>query len=188
MHTTSPSLLQRLRQPKAQDAWERFVQLYTPLLYHWAHRLGIQNDDAADLVQDVLTLLIQKLPEFEYDRSKSFRAWLKTVTMNKWRNNQRRRSLPTDEVGAALLVDPAELDHAEIFAEKEYRQYVIGQALRILEAEFQPPTWRIFHEHLVLDKPAADVAAQLGISLDSVYTAKSRVLRRLRQELDGLLD
>lgn len=187
MQSTSASLLQRLRQPQAHEAWERFVQLYTPLLYHWACRLGMQNDDAADLVQDVLTLLIEKLPEFEYDRSKSFRAWLKTVTMNRWRNQQRRRPMPTND-DADQLAAPSDLDHTEAFAEEEYRQYVIGQALRILQAEFQPSTWKVFQEHMVQGKPAAEVAAQLGTSLDAVYAVKSRVLRRLRQELDGLMD
>jgi RNA polymerase sigma-70 factor (ECF subfamily) len=80
MHTTPPSLLERLRQPAEQQAWERFVELYTPLIYYWAHRVGLEGHDAADLVQDVFTVLVQKLPEFHYDPQKSFRSWLHTVT------------------------------------------------------------------------------------------------------------
>src|SRR6516225_8631890 len=94
MHTTSASLLERLRLPTDQAAWERFVQLYTPLLYYWARHLGLQPNAAADLVQDVLTALVQKLPEFVYDRDKSFRNWLRTLTLNRWRNNRRRRAVP----------------------------------------------------------------------------------------------
>jgi RNA polymerase sigma-70 factor (ECF subfamily) len=82
MDKTPASLLHRLRQPNAVDAWPRFVELYTPLLYYWAKRLGLQQQDAADLVQDVFVLLVQKLPEFAYDRHKSFRGWLRTVTLN----------------------------------------------------------------------------------------------------------
>src|SRR5262249_50774343 len=72
MNTTSASLLNRLRPPGEEDAWTRFVKLYTPLLYTWAHRLNLQDQDAADLVQDVFATLVQKLPEFRYDRQNSF--------------------------------------------------------------------------------------------------------------------
>src|SRR5688572_20304611 len=91
---TPASLLERLRQPAEQQAWSRFVRLYTPLLYSWARRLGLQPEDASDLVQDVLTLLVQKLPEFHYDRHKRFRGWLWTVTLNRFRENHRRRAVP----------------------------------------------------------------------------------------------
>ena len=73
MDTTSVSLLERLRQPADQQAWERFVRLYTPLLYHWARRLGLSSEDAADLVQDVLARLVAQLPQFTYDPGKRFR-------------------------------------------------------------------------------------------------------------------
>ena len=67
----------------AQRDPARFVELYTPLLYYWARRVGLRRQDAADLVQDVFTLLVRKLPEFTYDRNKRFRAWLRTVTLNR---------------------------------------------------------------------------------------------------------
>jgi RNA polymerase sigma-70 factor (ECF subfamily) len=76
---TPVSPLDRLRQPGEADAWTRFVHLYTPLLFQWASRAGLREHDAADLVQDVLTLLVQKLPEFTYDPAKSFRGWLRTT-------------------------------------------------------------------------------------------------------------
>jgi RNA polymerase sigma-70 factor, ECF subfamily len=74
MESTSSSLLLRLRQPGEQASWQRFVDLYTPLLYFWACRMGLSSADAADLVQDVFVTLVQKLPQFEYDSGKSFRA------------------------------------------------------------------------------------------------------------------
>ena len=80
MNTTSFSLLERLRQPSDSAAWDRFVELYTPLLFYWGRRAGLQSADAADLVQDVFEVLLHKLPEFQYDRQKSFRSWLRTVT------------------------------------------------------------------------------------------------------------
>jgi RNA polymerase sigma-70 factor (ECF subfamily) len=188
MHTTPISLLERLRTPSANEAWDRFVKLYTPLLYYWACRLGLQNQDAADLVQDVLTLLIQKLPEFQYDKSKSFRAWLRTVITNRWRNLQRRRAAVSLDANAALASDLASPESESGLEDEEYRQFLVGRALQILETEFQPASWKAFRAHMIEGKPAADVARELDISIDSVYAIKSRVLRRLRKELEGLLE
>ena len=84
MESTPASLLLRLRQPSDEEAWKRFVRIYTPLLWHWAERWGLQADDAADLVQEVFVVLLKSLPTFEYDRNRSFRAWLHTVVRTKW--------------------------------------------------------------------------------------------------------
>src|SRR5438874_1167415 len=90
MSTTPASLLERLRQPFEPEAWARFVSLYTPLIFSWARRVGLQEQDAADLVQEVFVTLLQVLPTFTYDRHRSFRRWLRTVTLNKWRNNRKQ--------------------------------------------------------------------------------------------------
>jgi RNA polymerase sigma-70 factor (ECF subfamily) len=184
---TSASLLERLRRPAEQEAWSRFVDLYTPLIFYWARRLGCQEPDAADLVQDVLTLLVRKLPEFTYDRHKTFRGWLRTVTLNVWRNGRRRPELPR-EANPPALSDLAGPDPAEAFGEAEYRRWLVGRALELMRAEFQPTTWRACWECVVGGKPAAQVAAELGIGVGAVYMAKSRVLSRLRQGLADLLD
>lgn len=187
MNTTSSSLLQRLRDPAAQEAWAHFVRLYTPLLFYWARRAALSEPDAADLVQDVLAALVEKLPEFTYNHHKSFRGWLRTVTLNKWRDLRRRRAARPVETRAGLA-DVAVPDPAETFWEQEYQQHLVNRALELMQTDFQPTTWRACWEHLVRDRPAAEVAAELGISVDAVYAARSRVLRRLRQHLDGLLD
>lgn len=185
-NTTSLSLLQRLRQPGDHASWERFVRLYTPLIYYWARHAGLQPSDASDLVQEVFTALLKIMPGFELDPSKRFRSWLRTVTLNKWREKQRRRSaVPVAAEQLDALEDPAV---PEPFGEADYRQQLVGQALKIMQAEFHPVTWKACWEYVVCERPPADVAAQFGISIDSVYAAKSRVLRRLRQELDGLVD
>src|SRR5262249_27402575 len=93
MDTTSPSLLVRLRRPEEQAAWGRFVQLYTPLLMNRAHRWGLQDQDAADLVQDGLVTLVQKLATFQYDQHRGFRNWLHTIALNKFRDFCRRRGV-----------------------------------------------------------------------------------------------
>ena len=187
MNTTSPSLLERLRQPDAAEAWRRFVHLYTPLLYYWARRLGMQPPDASDLVQEVFAILIQKLPKFAYDQHKSFRNWLRTVMFNKWRD-QRRLAKPPVQADTALFAELEAPDNAAWLGEEEYRQNLVRRALQIMRADFQPTTWKACWEYVVRDRPAAEVAEKLGISVGNVYVAKSRVLSRLRQELEGLLD
>jgi RNA polymerase sigma-70 factor (ECF subfamily) len=188
MHTTPPSLLERLRQPNEQAAWERFVEIYTPLIYFWACKIGLQNQDAVDLVQDVFTTLIQKMPTFTYKENQSFRAWLRTVALNKWRDKRRKSSLPLEPGNGDVLNLVASNNDAEAVWEAEYHKQIVGRALEIMQAEFSPTVWKACWETTVLGHPPSQVAAKLGISVASVYAAKSRVLRRLRQELVGLLD
>ena len=83
MHKTPASLLERLRRPDEPDAWRRFVHLYTPLLLGWARRFGLQDPDAAYLVQEVFVVLLQEMPRFQYDPHKRFRGWLRTIMVNK---------------------------------------------------------------------------------------------------------
>src|SRR5262245_47431159 len=90
IHTTPPTLLERLREPGDEAAWARLVDLYTPLLFHWARRWGETDSDAADLVQEVFVVLVQGLPTFQSDRSGKFRKWLRTVLLNKLRDRKRR--------------------------------------------------------------------------------------------------
>lgn len=185
---TPASLLERLRGPDEPAAWERFVDLYSPLLFCWARRLGLHAADAADLVQEVFAVLVEKLPEFRYDRSQSFRAWLRTVLMNKWRNRHRRpaeASLEALAPGLSGLALPAE---QEAFDDAEYRRLVTRRAVELMQTDFEPETWRAFWEVTVNGRAAAEVAGELGLSVNAIYLAKGRVLRRLRQELDGLLD
>lgn len=190
MLTTSVTLLQRVKRCDDQSAWERFVALYTPLLFRWAQRAGLADQDAADLVQDVFIVLMKELPQFEYDSARqNFRGWLKTVTINKCREKQRRRVVAVGAGGEndpqLALFEDAQLDQ---FWEDEYRQHLVRKALEIMRTEFEDTTWQACWEHTVGGKTAAEVGQQLGLSEAAVYVAKSRVLRRLRQELAGLLD
>jgi RNA polymerase sigma-70 factor (ECF subfamily) len=185
MLTTSLSLLQQLRRSGDARAWQRFVELYTPLLFRWGKRLGLQDQDAADLAQDVLILLVQKLPEFEYDRQRSFRAWLWTVTQNKWRENRRRlRSVQANPSDA--LAELADSDPALVQVQAEYDQYLAARALQIMRSEFQPTTWQACWEVVARGRPVAEVAAELHMSVGAVYVARSRVLQRVRQVLHEL--
>ena len=142
MHTTPISLLERLRQPGQPADWAEFVELYTPLLFAWTRRLGLQPPDAADLVQEVFTVLVRRLPEFEYDRQQSFRKWLHTITLNKRRDVCRRRAVLPQQPGGSALDEVADSAVADALDEGEYRRHLVSRALEIMQADFEPTTWR----------------------------------------------
>ncbi|MBY0233110.1 MAG: sigma-70 family RNA polymerase sigma factor [Gemmataceae bacterium] len=184
MDSTSPSLLERLRLPGEDAAWRRFVELYTPLLLACGRRLGLRPDDAAELAQDVLALLVQKMPGFVHDGASSFRAWLRTVVRNRWLDRRARHpAAPLDHVPEPSVPDPV-----EELIERDHLGSVARRALALMRTDFEPATWRACWETAAEGRPVAEVAAELGLSAGAVYVARSRVLARLREELRGLVD
>lgn len=184
MLTTQLTLLDRLRTPGNDSAWTRFAELYAPLILHWTRQQGIRGEDAADVVQDVLTLLFAKLPHFEYDATKSFRGWLRTVVVNKCRERQRRPGLPTQD-GADLDQIAAAPDSDR---DREERRILVQRGLELIRCEFPASQWQAFWEYVINERSPTEVAAELQISVGSVYAAKSRVLSRLRLDLDPFLE
>ena len=185
MHTTPLTLLERLRRTPDDGAWRRLVHLYTPLLFSWARRAGESEHDAADLVQDVFTILVTSLSQFQQQPGGSFRGWLRIITLNKLRERKRRLALARQ---VPFTDEPALPDDALAFWEVEYRQALTQRALQLMQTDFAPNTWKACWEHVAKGRPAADVGRELGISENAVYIARCRVLRRLRQELQGLLE
>jgi RNA polymerase sigma-70 factor (ECF subfamily) len=140
------------------------------------------------LVQDIFVILVQKLPDFEYDSRKSFRAWLRTVLLNRWRDREKRAAASPEQKDAAALEQAAGPDQALEVEEAEYRAVLLRRALELMQNEFRPATWRACWEQVVEGRPAAEVARELGLTVNAVYVARSRVLRRLREYLEHLLD
>jgi RNA polymerase sigma-70 factor (ECF subfamily) len=192
MHTTPPTLLEKLREADQPAAWGRFVDLYTPLLLTWGRRVGLQAADAADLVQEVFTVLVRELPKFRYDPEKqNFRGWLRTVCLNKWRDQQRKRGGREPNAQEADLAALEGRDGLESFWNEEHNAHLVRQALQILEelkTEFEPQTVAVCWEVVVNRRPVAEVAGQFNITPNAVYIAKLRVLGRLRQELAEFLE
>jgi RNA polymerase sigma-70 factor (ECF subfamily) len=173
MHTTPITLLERLRQAPDEAAWERLLQLYVPLLFAWARRAGESDHDASDLVQDVLTILVQTLPTFQHDARKSFRCWLRTVTLNALRDRKRRLAA-AGRVSLEAVPEPALPDDAERFWEDDYRKHLLGRALKVMQGDFEPTTWQACWQFVAEGRSAAEVAAALGISENAVYLARCR--------------
>jgi RNA polymerase sigma-70 factor, ECF subfamily len=181
--------LVRARDP---DAWQRLVRLYTPLVYRWCRCAGVAADDARDVVQEVFTSVMHSLDDFQdTGRSGSFRAWLRGITRHRVLDHFRRRqSAPLAQGGtgaqAALLQIPAPADPLDTGNERDIEDCLWHRALELVRAEFTDRTWQAFWLAGVERRVPADVANDLQMTVDAVYQAKSRVLRRLRQELAGL--
>jgi len=178
---TPPSLLHRLRErPDDSEAWRRFDDIYRPLLTAWLRRYALQPHDAEDLVQDILQSVASELPQFHYDPARGhFRGWLRQVMVNRLREfwRARKRGPAVGETLLEQLQDPAS-DLSRLW-DQEHDQHVLQRLLAQLEPDFTPATWRASQQLLAGEEPKA-VAAALGLSVNAVFLAKSRVLKRLR--------
>jgi RNA polymerase sigma-70 factor (ECF subfamily) len=187
---TSLSLLQRVR-ARDQQACDRFARLYAPLLYRWACQLGLQDSDAADITQDVLIVVSEKIGTFQRDQAgQSLRAWLRTIVRNRCRDLVRARHRHAQAIGgtdAVVTLQQVEQDTSSGSNEEEDEALVVHAAVELLKDEFSPNTWMAFVQTAVEGRRAADVAADLQMSVGAIYTAKSRVLSRFRSEFADLL-
>jgi RNA polymerase sigma-70 factor (ECF subfamily) len=191
MNTTHPSLLDRLRDGGNDGAWRRFDALYRPLIQRWVRQDPALRDDADDLVHEVLIILLRELPVFRRQRVGSFRCWLREVTYNQvrtFRRKQGRRPRIEGDGPLAGLAD-ANSDLSRRW-DDEHNRHVVGRLLDLLDTDsaFDPVTVRAFRIVVFEGVKPAEAAATLGLSVGAVWLAKSRILKWLRQEAEGLLD
>jgi len=191
MQHTSISLLERIRKETDADAWERFVLIYTPWI-NWVLRHGsVSPNDVDDLRQDVMAVVFQEIGKFQHNgQTGAFRRWLRNVVLNRLRNHWRKRGI-TEQPGQTgdelqTIADP--FPALEDLWEHEHDRHVTEALLKLVEPAFTQSTWQAFHRQVLLGLRAEEVAAELGISVNAALLAKSRVLRRLREEAAGLLD
>ncbi|MEZ6096963.1 MAG: sigma-70 family RNA polymerase sigma factor [Pirellulaceae bacterium] len=188
MNSTSESLLARLEDSNDSDAWNRFVELYTPLIFYWARRSGLQVSDASDLVQEVMAIVSQAIKRFQYDRGKSFRGWLRTITVNqfrqKWRRAQRTKITSGELSLLAAMPDRRTLESTW---DRSYRFEILQRAIAGMRPDFAEETWDALMEFLKGQRTAKEIANEQNISVWTLYAAKSRMLKRLRNELNDML-
>ena len=187
MLSTQSSLLVRLRSADDSEAWSRFVRLYTPLLLHWTGQLGIEINQRFDVCQEVFLVLLDRSSWLARERPASFRGWLRSVTRNKCRDHLRKLQRKS-EPQLLEQIEATQPDSLTLLSDQEYCEHVAKEALRLMQDSFSEVTWRACWENVVAGRPAADVARELGISVNAVYLARGRVLKRLREELEGLWD
>jgi len=193
MNTTSESLLFRLQQhgdaehmSVDESAWETFVELYTPLMFYWARKVGLNQADAADLVQEVLSIVFRRLPDLKYDRQGSFRGWLRTVTLNKFREQRRKKTLPLATSSESLMAQLASVPQAESTWDIDYGRMLLKQAMAQMECDFEPATWQALKAVMSQTSTVDQAAKKFDVSPWTIYSARSRMMRRLREQLDGM--
>jgi RNA polymerase sigma-70 factor (ECF subfamily) len=193
MNETRHSLLIRA-QTGEENAWKDLIDLYRPLVMGWLNRQGVPAVDLDDLSQDVLLSVVKHLPNFEHSGNRgAFRSWLRTIVCNRTTDYWRTVSASTPASGGsgatARLQQIADPDSAlNRQWDEEHDRYVINCLLKMVEEEFEPTTLRAFCKLTLEDASGADAAQELGLSIAAVYMAKSRVLQRIRQEAEGLID
>jgi RNA polymerase sigma-70 factor, ECF subfamily len=188
--STSSSLLARLRS-QDKDAWNRLVQLYGPLVYSWCRRRGLQAEDAADVLQDVFRSVSGRIKDFKPAPNGSFRGWLWRITCNRLLDFFRRRQRQPSALGGSDAQQRwADLAKAPDATEPgtDASGDLVRRVLALIQPDFSEASWQAFVRVVMEDQQPADVARDLGITPNAVYIAKSRILRRLRDELgeDGV--
>jgi RNA polymerase sigma-70 factor (ECF subfamily) len=187
MQSTHMSLLQNARSGSEQ-AWVRVVELYQPLIYGWLRRHDVSHHDAEDLAQDVMAVVVRELPSFEHSgRVGAFRSWLRQITANRAKGYWRAGKIRPAATGqSSLLATLDQLEDENSDASKLWNQqhddHVLRQLLHKVESECEPTTFQAFRRLVFEGQRAEQVASDLGISVGAAYSAKSRVLRRLREE------
>lgn len=184
MNDSHSSLLERLLTTREQGSWERLVDMYTALLYFWACRAGLQGEEANRLVREVFDEVARKLSTLEGGKPPGgFRAWIHSLAQH-----QRRALL----LGRPATGQPAEPPPPSTAAnkmwEEEYVPFIVGRALELLQPEFEPNDWKACWASIVEGRAVEQITGELNMSQAEVFIAQSRVLRVLREELDGLLE
>ncbi len=189
---TRASLLVRLRDGGDVGAWQEFVHLYAPLIYGFARKRGLQDADAADLMQDVLRSLSSAVHRLEYDPARgTFRGWLFTVTRNKVFNfleSRSRRVQGSGDSSTQQRLEQHAATEGEMSAawEADYLRAMAAQAMERVKGEFQAATWEAFVQSAVEGRTPSQVASRVGMSVGAIYVAKSRVIARLRKEIERM--
>lgn len=187
--STSMSLLELVKSNN-EEAWDSMTRLYGPLVYHWCRKSGLSAEDSADLLQDVFRSLVIHIGAFEKTEEKgTFRGWLWTITRNRIRDHARYRvdkawARGGDDAHAQLLSLPDSEPDQHADSDVSTEGSLTYRALNIIRSEVKPTTWMAFWRSTIDDIDPAVVAEELGITIESVWQAKSRVLRRARQLLE----
>lgn len=161
--------------------WMRFHRLYSGLILYWIRQFGAAPCDEDDLRQEVFAAVVRAMPRFDKSKGRgSFRGWLHTIARNEVADSRRKQHPRPDSPLLAVVPVPRD--------ESNERQQVYLQALELIRNDFSPTTWQMFWAVVVEDRAPAEVAETLGLTINAVYLAKARVLRRLRDDYGNFLD
>ena len=190
---TRASLLMRIRNAGDAESWRTFVTIYAPLVYRKACRCGLQDADAADLNQDVMEKVARAIRSFNYEPSRGrFRDWLLTITRRQLAQfhecRARRLEHLVGSVELEQLGEGKDQDRPDADWNEDFNAQVLQAALDRARPHFEPMTWRAFESVWLENRTAAETADALSLHIDLVYYAKSRVLKRLREEVQEIVE
>jgi RNA polymerase sigma-70 factor (ECF subfamily) len=184
---TQPSLLLRMRDAHDAESWRTFVTTYAPLVHGYCRKRGLQDADAADVTQDVLAQVARSIQAFEYDPARGrFRDWLRTVILGKlarWAERRPREWSVADKDAGESLLEQLPSPEADNEWAAEFHAHILKTALGRIRSGFEAKNWAAFQEVWAHGRAAAEVADELKMPVAAVYVAKSRVLKRLRDEV-----
>ena len=186
LEQTRPTLLLRLRNGRDDGAWSQFVDLYSPLIYRYLRGCGLQDADAADVMQEVLRSVEHGIHQFSCDGpGRSFRGWLITVTRSRLRdhtNKQKRQVAGSGDTNVLSMLDAVPTNgEFEQRWEQQYQHHLFHWGVERIRDEFQAQTWQAFWQTAIEQKEMKGVAESLGMSVGALYVARNRVIKRLRQ-------
>jgi RNA polymerase sigma-70 factor, ECF subfamily len=189
---TSSSLLVRIKS-KDQEAWQRFVHLYGPLVYAWCRQSGLQEADAADVGQEVFRTVAESIADYHHgEKGDSFRGWLRTVTRTRVIDFMRRKARAAQGVGGsdaqAEWLDFPDCQAETGSTDDDDRLLLLRRAVDLVLDNCKEENRRAFLQVVIAGKHPADVAQDLGMTVNAVYVAKSHILRRIRDEFAELVE
>lgn len=190
-NSTSLSLLDTLARGAQNEAWNRFTAIYQPLLESWLRSRGIPHDVVSDVQQEVLTKVLEEIGRFEHNgRPGAFRNWLRTIMSHRLRTIQRQQwrggpRLDWSDIADGLADDDSDLSRQW---QVEHDAYLLRRLIDLISHDFSPASIAAFKAVVLQGRPQAEVATELGLSLNAVRIAQSRVLAALRRVAEGLID
>lgn len=193
MAETSVSFLDSLKADANSNSWREFVDLYTPLIRIWLSGQHVREQERDDVTQEVISVVLRRLPDFQRQRTGSFRNWLKQITIFCWQNYRRKNINKSPAVGGTdfgQMMGELEDPDSEMSRrwDQQHDQYILQQLLEMIRPSVRQSTWDAFRSVTIDSKTAEAAAEELGISVNAVYVAKSRVLSQLRKLSEGLVD
>jgi len=194
MADTSVTLMQRLCSHGDDESWQRFVELYAPLIRGWLGHYSVSAEDAEDLSQEVMAVVVRELPNFRHNQQPgAFRNWLRVVAVNQlralWRSRRGEAAVTGNSDMAQMLEQLADPSSSlSQYWNQQHDRHVTSQIMEVIRPQYEAKTWKAFRLVALEGKKPAAVAAELGMSVNSVLLAKSRIINRLRNEVRGFTD
>jgi len=188
--STTTALLAGLFDPANRDVWQEFDLRYRPMIRSFACRLGLSDADAEDAAQETMARFVRDYRAGRYDRQRGrLGSWIIGIVKHRVADHRRGRAARRERRGDSVLLQLPADDELAVLWDSERKQTILEQAIAELrdQSKINEKTIRAFEGYVIQERPAAEIASELGLSPHDVYKAKLRITDRLR-EIVGRLD